>query len=273
MNIYLTNGHTYEGYVLFADEVMSIQLTYPIGELDYSTVRSDFENMDNVKGMIIEDIADENKKKDAYYRYSRLRMFQCTTKDNNDVYTISLEEIETSEVIKDIESDIADIKNSIDPVVNMDTMSLIELKKYKKQVIGKECTEQINAGIDFEIDGQTEHFTYNDKDQMNFEKMRNFVAMGIQYIPYHSSTTDTETNKCKFYKASDVTALYTQLVLLYLTKTTKCNFLYQFIDSTEDAETLKSLSMNSELTGELKTEYDNIINTTLQTLNNTSVNE
>ena len=112
-----------------------------------------------------------------------------------------------------LDENIKSIQDQLDESIDTEKMNLEEYRTYKKQLIGKECREKIHSGIDFEINGTIEHFTYNADDQINFIDVKVMCDSGFPVIPYHESSGNTNTNPCKFYPAEDMGKVYMRLVL------------------------------------------------------------
>ena len=161
-----------------------------------------------------------------------------------------------------LSNNIKSIQEQLDESINTEKMTLEEYRTYKKQLIGKECREKIHSGIDFEMDGTIEHFTYNADDQINFIDVKVMCDSGFPVIPYHESSDSTNTNPCKFYPAEDMAKVYMQQVLNKFRHTTKCNALYQWLDSLNSKSDMSDIIFDSALPARFQAQYDKLVEKT-----------
>lgn len=166
------------------------------------------------------------------------------------------------EVTNKLDENIKSIQDQLDESIDTEKMDLEEYRTYKKQLIGKECREKIHSGIDFEINGTIEHFTYNADDQINFIDVKVMCDSGFPVIPYHESSGNTNTNPCKFYPAEDMGKVYMQQVLNKFRHTTKCNAIYQWLDSLNSKSAMSDIFFESALPPLFQTQYDKLVEKT-----------
>lgn len=169
---------------------------------------------------------------------------------------------QTNEVQNQLSNEVQSIKQQLNENINTDIMTVDEYRNYKKQLIGAECRSTIYDGVYFMIDSIEEHFTYNAEDQINFTDMKVMCDAGFPVIPYHSSAENNTTNPCKFYNSSDIVNIYMLQVLNKMRHTTKCNAIYQWLDSLADKSEMETISFSSALPTFYQEKYDDMIQKT-----------
>lgn len=94
----------------------------------------------------------------------------------------------------DIISQVQRIDEQLNPVVNVDAMSLEEVKAWKIKQIGEVCRAEISEGTTVVFsDGTEELFTHDADDEINLTNAAFLAFVGktlgfdLNYIPYHSS--------------------------------------------------------------------------------------
>ena len=110
-----------------------------------------------------------------------------------------------------------------------------------------DTTEQtIYAGVDVKTSYGDEHFSLTANDQANIGNIFNAVVMGVEEFPYHA-----DGKECVIYPKADIVSLYVAMQTLITKLTTHCNLLRQFVNSCEDKEIVKAITLATELTGKL----------------------
>ena len=110
-----------------------------------------------------------------------------------------------------------------------------------------EATEQtIYAGVDVKTSYGDEHFSLTANDQANIGNIFNAVVMGVQEYPYHA-----DGKECMIYPKADIVSLYVAMQTLITKLTTHGNLLKQYVNSCEDKDTVKAVTLATELTGKL----------------------
>lgn len=109
-----------------------------------------------------------------------------------------------------------------------------------------EITEQtIYAGVDVTTTYGDEHFSLTANDQANIGNMFNAVIIGATEFPYHA-----DGKECAVYPKADIVNIYVQMQTLITKLTTHCNLLRQFANSCEDKDTVKAITLATELEGD-----------------------
>lgn len=110
-----------------------------------------------------------------------------------------------------------------------------------------DTTEQtIYAGVDVKTSYGDEHFSLTANDQANIGNIFNAVVMGVEEFPYHA-----DGKECVIYPKADIVSLYVQMQALITKLTTHGNLLKQYVNSCEDKDAVKAITLATELTGKL----------------------
>lgn len=123
------------------------------------------------------------------------------------------------------------------------------IEEVRKEAIKSlnEATERtIYVGVDVKTSYGDEHFSLTANDQANIGNIFNAVVMGVQEFPYHA-----DGKECVIYPKADIVSLYVAMQTLITKLTTHGNLLKQYANSCEDKETVKSITLATELTGKL----------------------
>ena len=161
----------------------------------------------------------------------------------------------------DIISQVQRIDEQLNPVVNVDAMSLEEVKAWKIKQIGEVCRAEIYAGENVTlIDGTTKHFSYNADDQSNILNSSliafasKTLGFPLEYIPYHPDSTE-----CQLMPVADLVNIYMTLQLKLTRLTTKCNMLNCMIRECEDKDSVLDITWETQLTEEYQDRYNEIV--------------
>ncbi len=139
---------------------------------------------------------------------------------------------------------------SVEPELYVPTLD--ELKENKIKYFSSLCNQAIINGVDIEINGVMEHFSYNDEDQVNIKEIFDLAVQTNVPMYYHA-----DGDSCKMYTVDQIIALYITATTNKMHHTTYFNQLTMFINAIEDKEELSALKYGDELTGEyLKTYND-----------------
>lgn len=141
-----------------------------------------------------------------------------------------------------------DVIPPIDPYVP----TLDEVKSSKISELSKTCNSLITTGIDVEIDGVTEHFSYNDEDQTNIKELFDIVIQTNSPMYYHQ-----DNGSCKLYSAEQIINLYITEVTNKMHHTTYFNQLKMYIKSLNDADDVSAIVYGDKLQGVYLETYNN----------------
>lgn len=161
----------------------------------------------------------------------------------------------------DIISQVQRIDEQLNPVVDIDTMTLDEVKAYKIKEIGAICRAEIYAGEEVTLsDGTTKNFSYTADDQSNILNSSliafasKTLGFPLEYIPYHPDETE-----CQLMPVADLVAIYMTLQLKLTRLTTKCNMLNCMIRECEDKDSVLDITWETQLTEEYQDRYNQIV--------------
>ena len=158
------------------------------------------------------------------------------------------------------------LDEQINPTVDLDTMTLDEVKEYKIREIGEICRAEIYAGEQVTLsDGTTRNFSYNADDQANILNSSliafasKTLGFPLEYIPYHPDETE-----CRLMPVADLINIYMILQLKLTRLTTKCNMLNCMIRDCRDKESVLAITWNTELTEEYQNRYNEIVTISIE---------
>lgn len=130
--------------------------------------------------------------------------------------------------------------------------SFEEVKAQKIAELSSICKANIECGVDIEIDGNIEHFSYGilSGDQSNIDDLFEMVKLTGLEQPYHC-----DGGNCKKYTPEQIVALYIAQKTNKASQTTYYNQLQQYIENTykgelsSDITDVKAVMYGQELTG------------------------
>lgn len=132
------------------------------------------------------------------------------------------------------------------PDVDYDyTPSLESVKDSKINSLSRICNTSIIDGVDVEIDGNVEHFSYTEEDQMNIKEIFDLAVQSNISMYYHA-----DGQSCKLYTVEQIVNIYTSLAMNKMHHITYFNQLKMFIQSLEDVDAVNNIEYGVELTGE-----------------------
>lgn len=161
----------------------------------------------------------------------------------------------------DIIEQVQRIDEQINPVVDIDAMTLDEVKEYRIKQIGDICRAEIYAGEEVTLtDGTTRNFSYTADDQSNILNSSliafasKTLGFPLEYIPYHPDETE-----CSLMPVADLINIYMTLQLKLTRLTTKCNMLNCMIRDSATKEAVLAIGWNTELPTEYQNRYNQIV--------------
>lgn len=131
-----------------------------------------------------------------------------------------------------------------EPYVYVPTLE--EVRSNVVSQLNSSVEQTIYAGVDVKTSYGDEHFSLTANDQANIGNIFNAVVMGVEEFPYHA-----DGKECVIYPKADIVSLYVAMQTLITKLTTHCNLLRQFANSCEDKDTVKAITLATELTGKL----------------------
>lgn len=161
----------------------------------------------------------------------------------------------------DIIEQVQRIDEQINPIVDIDAMTLDEVKEYRIKQIGDVCRAEIYAGEEVTLtDGTTRNFSYTADDQSNILNSSliafasKTLGFPLEYIPYHPDETE-----CSLMPVADLINIYMTLQLKLTRLTTKCNMLNCMIRDSATKEAVLAIGWNTELPTEYQNRYNQIV--------------
>ena len=162
----------------------------------------------------------------------------------------------------DIISQIERINEKVNPIIDIGSMTLGQLKEYQIKEIGKACREDIYAGDDIMLpSGTVKHYTYNADDQANILSAITLafaakqMGFDLDYIPYHASG-----QACELLDTESMVLIYMTLQLRLTRLTTKCNMLNCMINDKDTKDGVMSITWHTDLSARYQQQYDEIVN-------------
>lgn len=132
---------------------------------------------------------------------------------------------------------------------------LAESKAAKVQSFSTMCESTIYAGKDIELpDGSTEHFNYNDHDQINIKEMFDAARMGATEWPYQA-----DDGSCRAYTAAEIFVIYPTLAGMKTATLTYYHALEDMVNAVETTEAVETITWGQPLEGEYLTHYNEMI--------------
>lgn len=196
----------------------------------------------------------------AYNTYSEIQYLGDVYVGGEDIFTPALRVILYK---TDIAEQVKRLNEKVNPVINFDTMSPDEYKKYKLTQVNEACQEDIYAGDEIEIDGVPRRFTFKLEDQMNLKNLFDIVSTfpDVQHLPYHVSA-----QSCEMFSRKDIITVYLTLLIRLTKITTYCNQLNMYIRSLYDKEKIKEITYGMELPEGYLATYNNIIAQSMESM-------
>ena len=124
-------------------------------------------------------------------------------------------------------------------------LPLEEARAAKIEEMSTACNAAIVAGLDIQLPGgETEHFDYSERDQINIKEMFDAVIMGATMYPYQS-----EDGQCRTYTAAEILTIYPALAGNKTGQLTYYHQLKEYINTLETAGEIEAVTYGQPLTG------------------------
>lgn len=141
------------------------------------------------------------------------------------------------------ESDVNDTPSnseSVEPYVP----TLEEVKSRKISELSNTCQNTIVSGVDVDIDGEIEHFSCRDEDQINIKELFDLSVQTNCGVYYHA-----DGQNCKLYTVEQIISIYITASTNKMQHTTYFNQLRAYVETLEDIESVNDVVYGQELTG------------------------
>lgn len=145
--------------------------------------------------------------------------------------------------------------------LNLDSKKLESKKEEKIKECNSICHKMITQGVDINIDGNIEHFSYNSEDQMNIKELFDLSFQTNVPMFYHA-----DGQYCKEYTTEQIIEIYTTASANKNHHTTYFNQLKKYINSLQTIEEVDSVMYGQELVGQYLDTYNASIKQAQQVL-------
>lgn len=134
--------------------------------------------------------------------------------------------------------------------------SLEEVRSNKIATLSSMCHDVIEYGVDVEINGETEHFSYSIEkgDQGNIDDIFSLANATKLSQPYHA-----DGGACKLYTPEQIIAIYVAQKTNKTVQETWFNQIKQYILVCEDVDEIKAIEYGQPLTGIYLENYNAIL--------------
>lgn len=186
------------------DNRITLAFTNPIFK---ELLLSGFEELNEHNGFVQ---GDYRSYKYIYKESSDCMTFTMTSHEN-DIY------IETEEIILP------------EPILE-------EIRNEKITYFSKLCSKNIISGVDVDINGTIEHFSYTDSDQTNIKELFDTVLSTGMPMYYHADGLG-----CRLYSVNQIISIYTAQITNKTHHLTYFNQLKLYVNNLTDIEAVKKI--------------------------------
>ena len=137
-----------------------------------------------------------------------------------------------------------------EPII--ETLENIKTKKISE--LNTICNKMITSGVDVEIDGKTEHFSYTIEDQANIDDIAQMAKSTNMEQSYHC-----DNGSCKLYTVEEITKIYMTQKMNKAHNITYANQLKLYVKSLKEKAEVESIAYGQDLTGEYLNTYNTIM--------------
>lgn len=130
------------------------------------------------------------------------------------------------------------------------TLEQVIVNKVKS--LSDKCQFYIINGVDVEINGDIEHFSYTNEDQINLKEIFDLAMQSQVPMYYHS-----DGNSCKEYSVEEIVSIYVAETTNKMHHITYFNQLKLYVESLTDIEQVNQVNYGDELTGVYLDTYNN----------------
>lgn len=167
-------------------------------------------------------------------------------RDFNDGLQFILTESENDVYVAPVEPELP----STEPTIPYEP-TLEDVMNRKINELNRICYQKINKGVDVEIDGVIEHFSYSESiDQNNIKELFDVARDTGMDVYYHA-----DGGECKAYTAKQMIEIYYKQSENKLINTTYFNQMKMYIKTLTDKDVISSITYGDELTGEYLTTF------------------
>lgn len=132
--------------------------------------------------------------------------------------------------------------------------TLENIKTNKISELNTICNKMITDGVDVEINGKTEHFSYTIEDQANIDDIAQMAKSTNMEQSYHC-----DNGSCKLYTVEEITKIYMTQKMNKAHNITYANQLKLYVKSLKEKVEVESITYGQDLTGEYLNTYNTIM--------------
>lgn len=128
--------------------------------------------------------------------------------------------------------------------------TLAELQASKKAEVAAACERAIYKGVSVTLaDGNTEHFSLTEHDQINLFGKQSQLAAGVGQLEYHA-----DGQPCRYYSATDMQSIIQAAMWHVSYHTTYCNALNMWLAGCQSAEEVETIFYGADVPEEYRSE-------------------
>ena len=129
-----------------------------------------------------------------------------------------------------------------------------DVRSQKITYLSSTCNTLIEQGVDVEIGGVSEHFSYKIEDQNNIKDAFDLSSATNMSVPYHC-----DGGNCKLYTPEQIRSIYIAEKTNLTHHQTYFNQIKMYINSLDDIDSVNAIAYGDELTGEYLDNYNMIM--------------
>lgn len=129
--------------------------------------------------------------------------------------------------------------------------TLNEAKAIKIDELSNICNFMIINGVDINIDGALEHFSYKEEDQVNIKEIFDLAVQTNVPMYYHA-----DGESCKMYTVEQIINLYATATTNKMHHITYYNQLKEYVNDLETVEDVQNVEYGQELFGDYLDTYN-----------------
>lgn len=157
----------------------------------------------------------------------------------------------------DLLSKLEELEEKVNPIIDIESMTVQEYKDYVLSKLSTECEEDIHAGEIIDISTGDKLFTFKSEDQLNLTNAFNLITQSegsITYFPYHASG-----EACSLFPATDIIHIHLTLQSRLIKLTTYCNQLNMYVKTLNTKEKLSKVKYGMELPAEYQAAMEQLM--------------
>lgn len=239
MSTKIVINNTYEfGLIKWNAQEFNQSLTLHIQSTDFSALKRAFETIERI------DIIQDDAVVASYTYFDTFSQITYVGKSYVDSEKRFAESMDVTLTKSDIVAQVQRLDEQINPVIDLDNMTVDEYKAYKIQELSRQCTESIYSGDQVTLsDGTTETFTFDQYDQVDLTQLAQLAMMDPTIeLTWHSSG-----NTCKFYSGVDIIKIYGTLNMKLFKETTIFNALNLLIQNAQSKDEVNNYYWGCDL--------------------------